>query len=385
VKGNRISSVGSSGSVKVPSGAKVIDVSGKTIIPGFIDTHYHGSPSSGVHETQPWEYLTNLAYGVTTTRNPQTGSTDILSYSDMVETGEMIGPRMYSTGPGVFGWTETIRSLEDARTTLKRWAEYYDTKTIKQYVVGDRKVRQWVVMASKELGIMPTIEGGQDFKMNLTALIDGNPGQEHNYPVYPLYKDVLRMIAESGIYYNPTLLVNYGGPQAENYFYQMEDIHNDAKLNRFMPHEQIEQKVLRRPYHFDKQEFVFSRIAAAAAKITEAGGHVGLGAHGQLQGLGAHWELWALASGGMPLIEVIRAGTLNGAEAIGMGKDLGSIESGKLADLQILDKNPLDNIRNTNTIKYVMKNGRLYDGSTLDEVWPRQKRAPEMWWWKPLE
>jgi Tol biopolymer transport system component len=377
VRDNRIAYVGPS-RTGADSGATVIDVSGKTIIPGLVDVHSHMWPTWGIHETEVWKYLINLAYGVTTTRDPQTSTTDILTYADQVETGELLGPRIYSTGPGVF-WDENFQSLDDARDALRRYSDFYHTNTIKQYMVGNRKQRQWVIMAAKELKLMPTIEGGLDFKMNLTVMMDGYPGHEHSYPIMPLSQDVVQLAARSGINYTPTLLVNYGGPWGENYFYERYDIHDNAKVKRFMPHEEIDNRSERRPWFRDNQ-YVFSRIAAGAAAILRAGGKVGLGGHSQMDGLGSHWELWALASGGMTSLEALRIGTINGAEAIGFGKDLGSLEPGKLADLIVLDKNPLENIKNTEAIAMVMKNGRLYQGDDLSERWPRQRKLPEFWW-----
>lgn len=377
VTDNRIVSVGPQGSA--PAGARVIDVAGKTIVPGFVDVHAHPWPTWGIHETQVWKYLANLAWGVTTTRDPQTSTTDVLTYADLVETGEILGPRIFHTGPGVF-WDEDFKSLEDTRQALRRYSEFYGVNTIKMYMTGNRKQRQWVIQAAKELGLMPTIEGGLDFKMNLTAVIDGYPGSEHSYPIMPLYNDAVQLIAQSGITYTPTLLVSYGGPWTENFFYERYDIHDNAKVRRFMPHEEIDQRAQRRPW-FRESEYVFPRIAAAANAILKAGGHIGLGGHGQMDGLGDHWELWAMAAGGMTPHDVLKVATIQGANAIGMEQDLGSLEPGKLADLIVLDANPLEDIHNTNTVRYVMKNGRLYEGETLNEIYPRQRTLPKMWWW----
>lgn len=379
VRDNRIEAVGRRGSVTIPAGAKIIDASGKTIMPGIVDVHAHIWPAWNIHKNQIWEYLANLAYGVTTTRDPQTATTDILAYRDMVETGQLLGPRVYGTGPGVFS-SNDLQSIEDARDVLTRYSKYWDTHTIKQYMVGNRQQRQWVIMAAKEQKLMPTLEGGLDLKLNLTQMIDGYPGLEHTLPIMPLYKDVVQLVAESGVTYTPTLLVQYGGPWAENYFYENGDPHADPKLRRFTPHEDLDSTVLRRPW-FHPQEYAFPMAARVLADIVKAGGRVGLGGHGQRQGVQCHWEMWAIATGGMALHDVLKVATIYGAQAIGFGKDLGSLEARKLADLLVLDRNPLENIRNTAAIRYVMKNGELYEADTLDQIWPLQKKLPRQYWW----
>ena len=322
VRNNRIVSVGPSG--PAPAGATVIDVAGKTILPGFVDTHGHLRHSPGIHTTQPWALLANLAYGVTTSRDPQTGTTDVLSYSDRVDVGEVLGPRVYSTGPGVFGG-ERIRDLDHARNVLKRYSEYYDTHTLKMYGAGNRQQRQWIIMAARELKLMPTTEGSLSHRLDMTHIMDGYSGVEHNLPLTPMYDDMVQVLKASQTTTTPTLLVSYGAPWAENWYYTHEEVHDDQKLRRFTPASEIDSKTRRRGQGaggspgpggwFREDEYAFKQHAAFIKDVVGAGGRAGVGSHGQLQGLGYHWELWTVQSGGMPTHDALRMATQMGAEA----------------------------------------------------------------------
>ena len=127
-------------------------------------------------------------------------------------------------------------------------------------------------------------------------------------------------------------------------------------------------------------DFVHFDLARSVKDVVRAGGRAQLGAHGQLQGLGAHWELWMLQQGGLTPMESLRAATLHGAAYLGLDDDIGSIEVGKLADFMITAKNPLDDIRNTDTVSHVMINGVLFDARNMDEVYPEARPRKKFYW-----
>ncbi len=381
IDGNRIAALGDRGSFEVPDNVNIVDMSGKFIVPGFIDTHAHWEfRTADVLEPQNWTLAASLAYGVTAGLDVQTAYKEYLAYRDFIETGQSVGQRAFMTARGIFGDND-FQSYDATLAYLRRYSDHYQTHNIKSYLVGNRKQRQWVVLASKELGLMPTTEGGADQMMNLTHAIDGMHGNEHTLPDSPIYDDVVELYARTKTAYTPTLIVQYNAESLREYFFSRMEIHNDPKLQRFYPHNRLDELTQRRPGWQRDSEFDFRQAAAQAAKIQRAGGLIGVGAHGELQGLGFHWEMWGYAMGGMTPAEVLRAATIDGARIIGIDQDLGSIESGKLADMVILNANPLENIRHSVDIDSIVQNGRLYDGDTLDQRWPDVKPLPAFWWW----
>jgi hypothetical protein len=304
----------------------------------------------------------------------------------MVEVGMSVGQRLFMVGQSV-DRSSDFKSYKATHAFLRRYKNYYRTPNIKSYMVGNRKQRQWVIQAAKDLALMPTTEAGSSLRLDLTNAIDGMHGNEHLHSAeVPQYDDVTQLLARTRIALTPTFVIT-GNPSGKEYFYSRTEVHDDEKLARFSPHPWLDLNTHRRDVWVSDEEFKFEwkRLVGSVARLQRAGGLVGVGGHGEMQGLGMHWEMWILAMGGMTKTEVLRAATIDGARIMGVDQDLGSIEVGKLADMAILEKNPLEDIRNTNTVRYVMKNGEFYNADTMDQIWPEKKKLPPFWWWSEEE
>ena len=383
INNNKIEALGEN--VSIPTDAKVYDLSGKTIMPGMVDAHAHiGAFRSGLLSQQNWRFMANLAYGVTTAHDPSSNTQTVFSLSELQKTGGLIGPRLYSTGFILYGadgdFKAKINSLDDARSSIRR-TKAFGAKSVKSYNQPRREQRQQVLQAARELEINVVPEGGSTFYTNLTMVIDGHTGVEHNIPVAPIYKDVVELWSASGTGYTPTLIVNYGGLNGEFYFYQRDNVWENKKLLDYTPRGIIDSRSRHRTMVPD-EEYKNGHIlvSEAATKLANAGVKVNMGAHGQLQGLGAHWETWMIQQGGMSNHEALKTATINAANYIGLGNDVGSLKTGKYADLIILSENPLINIENTNNIEMVMINGRLYDTKTMNEIGNHPKERKPFFW-----
>lgn len=370
IEGNEIKAVGNNFKT---DGAKVIDCTGKTIMPGIVDVHGHlGNFRYGLSPNKQWEYFANLAYGVTTAHDPSSNSEMIFSQSEMIKAGKMIGPRLFSTGTILYGadgdFKAVVNSFDDAKSAIKR-TKAYGAFSVKSYNQPRRNQRQQVMKAAKELGIIVVPEGGSFFYHNMTQVVDGHTGVEHNIPVAPLYDDVVQLWKSTNAHNTPTLVVNYGSVNGEYYWYQNTNIWEKERLLNFTPRPVVDSRARHRTM-IPNEEYENGHILTSKSlnKLQTAGVNVNLGAHGQLQGLGAHWELWMLQQGGMSNLQALKCATINGAAYLGMEHQIGSIKSGKLADLLIMDENPLENIRNTESLQMTMINGRLYDCDTMNEI-----------------
>jgi imidazolonepropionase-like amidohydrolase len=390
IEGNRIVGLGAHGTVAIPPGAHIIDVSGKTILPGFVDVHNHQGGTQETRIIQPWEFISSLAYGVTTAYDTGAAGPSLVDYADMIETGQLIGPRLWGAGALVLpAMVEKLESLDDARDLVRRYYSYYGLDAVKQYSCGGRRKRQLLAVAARELGLAIHAEGNGENKPGVTEIIDGYTTHQHYFTI-PLYRDMVELMAQSGVGYVPTLLISHGAQGAEGFYYSEGPVHDDPKLRLFTPHPFLDHETRRRDKLWENwmvnEEYFFPRFAKSAADVFKAGGKVGVGAHGQRQGKGFHWEMWNLATG-MSNHDALRAATLLGAQISGLDRHLGTIDVGKLADLVVLDADPLENIRNTNSIRYVIKNGVVYEGDTLTEIWPhyRARSWLEGWYTDPKE
>ncbi|HRW75359.1 MAG TPA: amidohydrolase family protein, partial [Saprospiraceae bacterium] len=341
----------------------------------------------GLSPQKQWEYYANLAYGVTTAHDPSSNSEMIFSQSEMIKTGQMVGPRLFSTGTILYGadgdFKAVVNSLDDARSAIRR-TKAYGAFSVKSYNQPRRNQRQMVIQAARELGIEVVPEGGSFFYHNMTQVVDGHTGVEHNIPVAPLYEDVLRLWASTQAHNTPTLIVNYGSVNGEYYWYQKTNVWEKTRLLSFTPRPVVDSRARHRTMIPD-EEYENGHILTSKSlkKLTDAGVKINLGAHGQLQGLGAHWELWMLAQGGMTNMEALQAATINGAEYLGMDHQIGSITAGKLADLIVIDGNPLANLQDSEKVQYTMVNGRLYDSATMNEIGNREKARTKFFFGLP--
>ena len=385
IEDDRITGVYDATTVRIamPENATIIDASGKTIIPGLVDAHAHGAQGTGdLVPQQNWSLMQGLALGTTTIHDPSSDASEIFSASERQRAGELTGPRIFSTGEIVYGAKAPdvyarVDSYEDALAHIRR-LKAQGGISIKNYNQPRREQRQQVVAAARAENMLVVAEGGSLFGMDMNIIADGNSTLEHNIPVDVMYDDVLQMFGQSDTNYTPTLVVTYGGLAGDPYWRQATDVFDNPMLVHTPPQMLLADTARRTKA--PEWAFVDDDNARESKRLAERGVKVSIGAHGQQAGIAAHWELWSFVRGGMTPVEALRAGTIVPAQSLGMAKDIGSIEAGKLADLVILTDDPTADIANSDNIAQVMLGGRLYDARTMNEVDTGDARRMPYWW-----
>lgn len=417
VEGNRIRAVGPSASTLVPDNAHIVDTTGKTIMPGLVDMHGHLDTcyyaSSGLLPQQQASRFAALSFGVTTNYDPYTSELPTYSAHELALSGGAVSPRSIDVGYVLYGRKRKydpvyvpIRSFADAQAAMARKAALGGT-IVKSYRQILRRQRQMLNKAGREAGIMVDVEGESHFFNGVSAILDGNVNLQHNVPVETLYDDFIQLLAASDVAHTPTLIVLFGEMMGENFLYQSSRLWEDPRVNDFVQTTTSSYSPLAVPVGapayvrgmtgvnaVDEIWDIGFRAAARSMKeLVDAGGLVNAGSHGQVFGLAMHWEMQLLAEGGMSAFEVLRAGTINGAKTLGLENQIGSIREGKLADLIVLDANPLESVRNTETVSMTMVNGRLYDSFSMNEIGNYDRPRRPFYWevndvpksinWKP--
>lgn len=383
VDGGRIAAVGAREAVAIPPGTYVMEAAGTTIVPGLVDVHWHGAMATDqIHPEQNWVLYASLAFGLTTLHDPSNDTRAVFANAEMQRAGVIVAPRILSTGTILYGakgdFKAEIDSLPDAREHLRRM-QAVGAISVKSYNQPRRDQRQQVLAAARDLRMMVVPEGGSLFQHNMTMVVDGHTGIEHSIPVADVYRDVVQLWSGTRVAYTPTLVVGYGGLWGENYWYGTTNVWENDRLLRFVPRRLVDARSRRRGIA-PEEEYGHVHNARVAKQLHDAGVGVQIGAHGQREGLAVHWEMWSLVQGGMSPHAALRCATLEGARYLGLDGDIGSIEPGKLADLAVIEGDPLADARDSERVRWTVLGGRVYDARTMNEIARRPRPRARFFW-----
>ena len=357
----RIRWVGTERWHQLPLGTVSIDAGGRFAIPGLFDLHAHPS------HRRPSYHEAFLAYGITSVRAPGAWHTWLNALADRGEASSDPVPRyfwgdFFEGLPSIVGDVDIlIQNEDDARTWVRR-SKSWGTHFIKVYPSLSWSLQRAIAEEASQLGL-PVAGHGTSAEEVVRSVILGYTFLEHRTD---LFEDGLQMLAAVGTRWNPTLGIGGNellvGDEPERLA--------DSKFRAFVPEacfgfaapdSPSDTRSLRQTW---AKELATIRAAHRRGVKLHAGTDFGC-----FYGASLHWELEHFAQVGLAPLEVLRIATQQGAVAVGAEDDLGTLEPGKLADLVLLDRNPLEDIKNTQSIWRVIKGGWVFD--------PEKLRPPE--------
>lgn len=377
IEGKRIVSIGPAGSHRSRVAPRVFDLEGASVMPGLIDTHAHANspPPTAPPDVGGWQLINRLAYGVTTVLDPAP-ALSLFRDADLIATGASIGPRVLSAGP-IFEPFVLLSSPKEALELVRRNLKY-GAGAIKSYDVGGTLNRAWMAEAARREGVNVVVESEGSFNYTLSLILEGHGHLAHGFAV-PIYRDMREMLSRSGVAvsYQFGTLRGEGGPSSIFHFLDHEFSWTDAKLRRYLP--PAHDYAWWRRITIDPRDQVFSYYSRFLGQAVKEGAHIALGDHGTYLGLGMYWELLAYGSA-MPAHQALRAVTIDAAYALGLEHEIGSLGAGKRADLIVVDGDPTHDLRAISKIRYVMRDGELFEADTLRQLWPQERPRPQPWW-----
>ena len=402
IRGDKIERVGTSQEVTVPAEAQVVDATRKWVIPGLMDMHAHAGSS--------YEVPVNLylAQGVTTIRSPGGNISLLRLLREQIDSGKIVGPRLFFSGPLLDGnppvWPDgsfLVDTPERAQSTVNFLADQ-GVDFIKVYNNITEPVLERIIVTAKQRGLI--VAGHIPRSMTMTRAVDlGMKSLEHiritgremlpieeakqidflplgqREPLLwdkfdlssPKFAGLIRHLVESHIYLDPTLTIDEAdfvlGPEAlrnnpNNSVLPADWVKYDESLANPIYEVPDKLKESARIGFKKRQEFI-GMCNRAGVKIIAGTDGPGLGT--LVPGYGLHHELQLLVQSGLSPLQALRAATLTAAEALGKDNELGSVEPGKLADMLILNADPLADIDNASRIELIIKGGRQYRTSEL--------------------
>lgn len=356
-----------------PANYKKIDASNLTVMPGLFETHSHLDSQFGEKTGRIW-----LSYGITSVREPGSDPYDAVEQRESWHSGKRPGPFHFLTGALTDGgriyynMATAIGSEEQLKLELNR-AKTLEYDLIKTYVRMPDEWQKKITEYAHENGmsvssheIFPAARYGVDAVEHIAAT--SRRGYSPKITTAgKSYDDMIQIISQSKMVITPTLALSGGywtlitrdtslfdTPQFKQIYpaYYRTAMLETAKQMKSQPLPMLA---------------TYSNTGKTLKKLSESGANITSGTDSPIMPYGAslHVEIWSYVESGLSNFKALQTSTINAAKALNVDKDLGSLEVGKIANISIVEGNPLENIRDTQRVKYVLMNGKTY---TIEEL-----------------